>query len=101
VEALVAADVNGDGNLDLVTAGVGGYLPGVSVSVMLGNGDGTFGAAQDTLASQTQLGNGPLVAVGDFNGDHFADVAVGYSISSEVDVLLNAGSGTQKHKGGA
>jgi hypothetical protein len=95
--SLVAADIDGDGNLDLVTVGYGigsGYF---GVSVLLGNDAGGFGAAQFTLASLTQ-GQPPVVAVGDFNGDHFADVAVAYLGSSHVDVLLNAGSGSHKHK---
>ena len=90
----MAADVNGDGNLDLVTAGA----PGENVSVTLGNGDGTFGPAQYTPIPPPQGGHATLVAVGDFNGDHFADVAVAYLGSSHVDVLLNAGSGSHKHK---
>jgi hypothetical protein len=96
--SLVAADVNGDGSLDLVTAGAGSNGPYYGMSVLLGNGVGAFGAAQYTFVSRTQQ-QPALVAVGDFNGDHFADVAVGYWATSEVDVLLNAGSGTQKHKG--
>jgi hypothetical protein len=95
--SLVAADINGDGNLDLVTAGQGSGNGYDGVSVMLGNGAGGFGAAQYTLVSQTQGGT-VFPAVGDFNGDHFADVAVAYINSSQVDVLLNAGSGNHKKK---
>src|SRR5690242_20429289 len=40
--AVLAADVNGDGKADLVTAN----KLSNSVSVLLGNGDGTFRAAQ-------------------------------------------------------
>src|SRR3982075_4717010 len=61
------ADVNGDGILDIVTAN--GYATndvnpgGQGVSVLLGNGDGTF---QDALTVRAD-GNPIFVAVGDFN----------------------------------
>ena len=57
-----------------------------------------FGPAQYTPIPPPQGGHATLVAVGDFNGDHFADVAVAFFNTGQVDVLLNAGSGTQKHK---
>jgi hypothetical protein len=93
----VAADIDGDGNLDLVTAGDGASIgPGYGVSVLLGDGAGGFGAAQYTWVPQAP-GITAFVAVGDFNGDHFADVAVAY-ITGQVEVLLNAGSGHHKNK---
>src|SRR5215217_3831276 len=58
---VVAADVNGDGRLDLVATNYSAS----TVSVLLGNANGTF---QSPLTSSA--GNGPLsVAVGDFNTD--------------------------------
>jgi hypothetical protein len=101
-KALVAADFNGDGRTDLAVANLGSFfgLPG-SVSVLLGNGDGTF-QNQVTYA----VGNAPhaLVAA-DFNGDGRTDLAVandgeigssGFLIrgSSDVSVLLGNGDGT-------
>jgi hypothetical protein len=58
------------------------------VSILLGHGDGTFQAAQSYPS-----GNNPFsVAVGDFNGDGFPDLAVSSGINSGggVTVLLNA-----------
>jgi hypothetical protein len=78
---LALTDFNGDGNLDLVAA-----VAEDSVSVLLGNGDGTFGAVVNCFDST----NGSLptwIATGDFNGDGKPDVAVcGVSV---VRILLN------------
>jgi hypothetical protein len=61
------ADLNGDGNIDLVTSNVSwsGGTSNESASVLLGNGDGTFQAAQN------HAGRG---LVGDFNGDGSLDL---------------------------
>src|SRR5262249_29827845 len=71
--AVVAADVNGDGILDLVVANGGGiFSHGNTVGVLLGKGDGTFQAAQTYT-----VGSDPFaLAVGDFNGDGHPDLAV-------------------------
>src|SRR5436190_17845962 len=60
----IAADLNGNGKLDLAGAGAN------AVSVMLGNGDGTFGAKTDfPTAADPQA-----VAAGDFNSDGKMDL---------------------------
>jgi hypothetical protein len=85
-DALALADVNGDGNLDLVV----GNDTGASVSVLLGNGDGTFQTHADYKA-----GSFPhWVAVADFNGDGKPDIAVANEGDVDVGVLLNKGDGT-------
>ena len=48
----IAADLNGDGKLDLAGAGAN------VVSVMLGNGDGTFGAKTDFPVAADPAGGG-------------------------------------------
>lgn len=74
---VVLADVNGDGNLDLVTGG----------GVLLGNGDGTFQSLDPGLP------NGALsIAVADLNGDGKLDVAV--VVNTGVTVQLGNGDGT-------
>jgi hypothetical protein len=73
-DSVAAADVNGDGKIDLVTDGV---------SVLLGNGDGTFQRGASVVS-----GGSGAVNVGDFNGDGKLDIAAGLSI------LLGNGNGT-------
>jgi hypothetical protein len=65
--SLAAADVNGDGHLDLI---IGHNGPGIEVA--LGNGNGTFSLQPDaTLANGTWTGG---LVVGDFNGDLQPDI---------------------------
>jgi len=80
--AIVAADVSGDGILDLVTANAGGDG---SISVLIGR---QRGGVEDTLTFAA--GPSPSgVAVGDFNGDGAADIVVS-NAGGEVTVLLSA-----------
>src|SRR5665213_3376614 len=61
-----------------------------TVSVVLGNGDGTFGT-QNVFTT----GNGPAgVATADFNADAKADLAVTNQTDSTVSILLGNGDGT-------
>ncbi len=86
---VATGDFNGDGKLDLVSATNNSNLSG-TVSVLLGNGDGTFQAHVDYGA-----GTGPYsVAVGDFNGDDKLDLAVANYVDGTVSVLLGNGDGT-------
>ncbi len=93
--AVVVRDFRNDGNLDIVTAN---YTDG-TISVLLGNGDGTFQPAVTYAA-----GDNPIsVAVGDFNGDGNLDLVVAdlnYNATTQtygpgsVSVLLGKGDGT-------
>jgi FG-GAP-like repeat len=83
--SVALGDLNGDGSLDLVATNASAG----SISVLVGNGDGTFRAP---LLFDT--GRDPVfVAVGDFNRDQFLDVAVA-SPSIGILVLLGNGNGT-------
>src|SRR5881397_2313693 len=88
---LAVGDFNGDGVQDLATANFGSNTPAdTTVSVLLGNGDGTFRPPQ-TFG----VGRGPLwVAAGDFNGDGRLDLAVPNFGDTTVSVLLGNGDGT-------
>jgi len=65
-------DFNGDGNLDIAATNFDFIEGGDSVSILLGNGDGTFQAQKEYT-----IGFSPYeIAVGDFNGDGNLDLAV-------------------------
>src|SRR5262249_11018670 len=87
--SVAVGDFNGDGVQDLAVVNGGvGYN---GVSVLLGNGDGTFQAAVNFGAGVTPVS----VAVGDFNGDGVRDLVVAnFFISNNVSVLLGNGDGT-------
>jgi hypothetical protein len=89
---IAVGDLNGDGKLDIVTSDFG-IDDGFSniVSVLLGNGDGTFQAHQDFVA-------GPFpnsVAIADFNNDGKLDLVVGNN--GQFSLLLGNGNGTFKN----
>ena len=83
--ALAVADLNGDGTPDIVTVN----RHDGTISILQGNGDGTFmGAA--TLP----VGSFPAsIAVADLNGDGAADLAIADKDDGTVSVLLGRGDG--------
>src|SRR5437764_11058212 len=94
---VAVGDFNGDGKLDLAVANMGTYdqstyeMTNSSVSVLLGEGDGTFRGAVNYDAGA----NPRSVTVGDFNGDGKMDLAVANdTFSGKVSVLLGKGDGT-------
>lgn len=82
--AIELADLNNDGNLDIISAAT----IGDSVDVRLGNGDGTFGAS---VSYDTNSAFARGLAVNDFNNDGFLDILGG---SNGTVIALGRGDGT-------
>ena len=85
--SVATGDVNGDGKLDLIT-GNGGDS---TVSVLLGNGDGTFQTAKK-IATPNLAPFGIVLA--DFNHDGHVDIAFATAGSNSVAIMLGNGDGT-------
>jgi hypothetical protein len=79
------ADFNGDGNADLAVVNINDN----SVSIVLGNGDGTFAPQQEIAVGQLPRG----IAVLDFDGDGDADVVNSNANSSTLSLIENLGNG--------
>lgn len=85
--SIAVGDFNGDGIDDLATAHCGSR----DVSVLLGNGDGTFQPER----RGPYVGECPTsIAVGDFNGDGKEDVVTANLVSGDVTILLGNGDGS-------
>jgi hypothetical protein len=92
--SIVVADFNGDGILDIA-----GVSAANTVSVYLGNGDGTFTAAPDIPVPYTSTSDSVGdVVTGDFNGDGIPDLAVVDYTDQTVTVFLGNGDGTFTQK---
>ncbi len=86
LSAIVVADFNGDGKLDIAVTDAGAN----AVRILLGNGDGTF---QSPIT--ISVGSNPqAIAVGDFNNDGKLDLAIANNGDDTVTLLLGNGDGT-------
>src|SRR5262249_59762660 len=87
--AVVTADFNGDGHLDLATANYSSN----DVSVLLGNGDGTLRTARNDATGASP----GCIAAGAFNRGRHLDLgtADGHYLTA-VSVRLGNGDGTSR-----
>src|SRR5262249_31683581 len=84
---LVLADINGDGNLDLVTC----HLLKRLVAAQLGDGTGKFAAAPGgQITLNYQPGD---IKLGDVNSDKILDLVVTNGDRDNVDIFLGDGKG--------
>ncbi|PYN06158.1 MAG: VCBS repeat-containing protein, partial [Candidatus Rokuibacteriota bacterium] len=95
--SVAVGDFNGDGKQDVAVANTSSWVcdprchwGSGAVSVLLGNGDGTFRAPLTYAAGSYPS----AVVVGDLNGDGVPDVAVANYGSHDISVLLGHGDGT-------
>jgi hypothetical protein len=80
------SDFDGNGRPDIAVANRASN----TVSIQLGNGDGTFGAAVPYATGVDPI----AIAVGDFNGDGKLDLVTANRASYTISVLLGNGDGT-------
>jgi hypothetical protein len=85
--SIAAADLNQDGKLDLLLTLTDPVTHISNLTVMLGNGDGSF--APPAVVILGIQGVVTSASVADFNGDHIPDLAVG-----GLTVYLGKGDGT-------
>jgi FG-GAP-like repeat/FG-GAP repeat len=87
--AITSADFNGDGKMDLAVANSGnGAGDDGGISILLGNGDGTFQATNNFTVGKSPV----AIAASDFNLDGRSDLVV--IDNSGVGLLLGNGNGT-------
>lgn len=100
LNVLAIGDFNGDGKLDLVVSVYDPFTTGLEfVGIMLGNGDGTFGALSAVSGTGTSFASGITAVVADFNNDGKLDIATGIqtagaSIQGMIQVSLGNGDGS-------
>jgi Bacterial Ig-like domain (group 3)/FG-GAP-like repeat len=87
---VAAGDFDRDGNLDVASTQAYQVFTPPSVSILLGNGDGTFQSPQTYPGMEEPFG----IAAGDFNGDKKLDLAVADYLFNTVVILQGNGDGT-------
>jgi Ca2+-binding RTX toxin-like protein len=89
---VMAADFNGDSNVDLVASDAAS----AKIGFFAGNGAGGFSAVVSSAfgsAAASDATPQAFLAVADLNGDQKQDVLVMNDVDHEIDVMLNDGNG--------
>jgi FG-GAP-like repeat len=93
---LAAGDFNGDGNVDIA---VTINNPQIGVSLLAGNGDGTFDPAVNL--PNTAGADSPAIVATDLDGDAQLDSADAAEPATHVTALVEARDGAEEDAGGA
>ena len=86
---LIAGDFNGDGKLDLAVSNNDSSSP--NIAILLGNGDGTFGAP---IITTTSLGSLSWLTAADLNKDGHLDLIAVDNTDQNIAIFLGKGNGT-------
>src|SRR5215475_1173332 len=86
--SVAAADLNGDGNFDLVLGHQNGAKTGISIE--LGNGKGGFRQGQQI--GPKGFTNG--ITIGDWNGDGIPDLATAGPSDNTLEIFIGVGDGS-------
>jgi len=84
--SITTADFNQDGFTDLITTNIGNS----SLSLLFGNGDGTFKEQVQIEAAREPR----ALTLNDYNGDGFVDLAVACSGNDQVAIFFGLANGT-------
>jgi hypothetical protein len=91
IQTVGTASLRNNGTLDLVVITIDSSN-NWTLNVMLGNGDGSFGAPASYPQAVPFSESEPAISLADFNGDHFPDLAV--LSNGQMEVFLGKGNGT-------
>jgi hypothetical protein len=95
VDGAIIADFNNDDRLDIIT--LGRDVNEDSISIALGQGDGTFATPQTILgpsAGNIQFNSVVGGVTADFNNDGILDLLISHFIPGAYEIFLGQGNGT-------